>query len=505
MGSADELVRSFRRREPAHRRDEQPVIPARFAWPFLVISTVCRSILCTAVALMLWAVLPNLVGLHSTMIMSGSMTPGLQVGDAVVVRPVTPAQLSPGQILMFDDPDHAGRLRMHRLVSVEDGRLTTKGDANEQADSSTVEFSAVRGAGFLRVPFAGLPEYWVRTGQPLPLVGAAAAGCLLWAGMRLERLLEASAERSRRRHRGVRLAGAHRAAAGLVVLVVLAGGTLAAGPSTAQASYRSSTATVGSWSLCRDRARDTGLPAPRFSWGYGSSTTAAVPDAPIVTSGTVTAGPDPGAILGSGYTRQSCNGTASPYISLATGKPVILESRATSGRPSAVTIATWFRTTSTNGVIADFAAPNTTTPAGASPNLDRVLYVTADGKVAFGNATTNLAGIVTIPWTCTSTSSVTSASTWHLVVATWNDTTGCQLWLDKDPVVVNAPSAGVTIRLLSSFQGRWRVGYDAIPNSVLGLGVGSTDAPYVGDLDETRVWDSVLSDTDVAKVLSRPR
>jgi signal peptidase len=75
-----------------------------------------------------------------------------------------------GKILLADDPDQPGHLRMHRYV--EDGpggTLVTKGDANPQQDSTPLERSAVHGVAFLRVPFVGTPITWVRTGQWVPV------------------------------------------------------------------------------------------------------------------------------------------------------------------------------------------------------------------------------------------------------------------------------------------------------------------------------------------------
>jgi hypothetical protein len=110
------------------------------------------------------------------------MMPRLHPGDIVVARPVDTPQLHPGQVLLFDDPDHAGRLRLHRyLQPATTGMITTKGDANPTADSSAVDLKTVHGVGYLRVPYLGLPILWLRTGAwpATTLVGIA----LLAAGI----------------------------------------------------------------------------------------------------------------------------------------------------------------------------------------------------------------------------------------------------------------------------------------------------------------------------------
>jgi signal peptidase len=133
--------------------------------------------------MLFWAAAPTVVGWEPTTVMTGSMMPRLHPGDVVVTRPVATPQLHPGQVLLFDDPDHAGRLRLHRyLQPATTGMITTKGDANPTADSSAVDLKTVHGVGYLRVPYLGLPILWLRTGQwpdaLLVVMGLLAAGIL---------------------------------------------------------------------------------------------------------------------------------------------------------------------------------------------------------------------------------------------------------------------------------------------------------------------------------------
>jgi hypothetical protein len=129
--------------------------------------------------LILWSVAPAAFGWHPTVVMSGSMLPRLVPGDVVVSRPVAPADLTVGQVVLVDDPDHPGRLRLHRLVRVAaDGRLILRGDANRAVDSSPVARSAVHGVASLRVPYIGRPVLASAHRGPL-LVGLGLALLLL--------------------------------------------------------------------------------------------------------------------------------------------------------------------------------------------------------------------------------------------------------------------------------------------------------------------------------------
>ncbi|WFR66849.1 signal peptidase I [Curtobacterium flaccumfaciens] len=142
-----------------------------------------RAVLATVMGLVFWAVAPLLLGWHTTTVMTGSMEPSLHPGDLVVSKTVAPGELRKGQVLLFDDPDHPGTLRLHRFDSLNsDGTLTTKGDANPAADSTPVSRSAVIGVGYLRIPLIGTPVLWTAEHRTAPLV-ALGAGLVLLTGL----------------------------------------------------------------------------------------------------------------------------------------------------------------------------------------------------------------------------------------------------------------------------------------------------------------------------------
>lgn len=135
-------------------------------WGRVVVGTLARGLVATVLGLALWAAAPALIGWQPTTVMTGSMEPRLVPGDVVVSRPVPPAEVRPGRILLADDPDQPGHLRMHRYVEEgPNGTLVTKGDANPQADSTPLEPAAVHGVAFLRIPFVAAPITWLRDGE----------------------------------------------------------------------------------------------------------------------------------------------------------------------------------------------------------------------------------------------------------------------------------------------------------------------------------------------------
>jgi signal peptidase len=147
-------------------------------WGCVVVATLARGLVATLLGLALWAAAPAVIGWQPTTVMTGSMEPRLHPGDVVVSRPVAASEIRLGQVLLADDPDQPGHLRMHRFVKAgPDGTLVTKGDANPQRDSTTIARSAVHGVAFLRIPAVATPIVWLRAGewQPVALLVLALA------------------------------------------------------------------------------------------------------------------------------------------------------------------------------------------------------------------------------------------------------------------------------------------------------------------------------------------
>jgi signal peptidase I len=118
--------------------------------------------LTTLAALAAAATLPALLGWSTFVVQSGSMTPAVRAGDALVAAPVEPGTIRRGQIALVDDPAVHGRVLSHRVDDIRpDGEIITKGDANAEPDSTPVPADRVLGLARMRVPFVGLPQHWL--------------------------------------------------------------------------------------------------------------------------------------------------------------------------------------------------------------------------------------------------------------------------------------------------------------------------------------------------------
>jgi signal peptidase len=124
--------------------------------------------------LLVWSLLPCLLGWKPQVVLTGSMSPRIHPGDLVLAAPVVAGSVRPGQVVLFRDPVHPGRTVVHRLVRFDgDGNLITRGDANAVEDSTPVSPGAVLGLPRLRVPYIGRPVVWARAHQFSPLLAVA--------------------------------------------------------------------------------------------------------------------------------------------------------------------------------------------------------------------------------------------------------------------------------------------------------------------------------------------
>lgn len=451
-------------REPA--AESHPVL----AWALGFAVPAARSALTVVIALGLFAVAPALFGLQSTTVMSGSMEPGLRAGDVVVLQPAAPEKIRVGQVLMVDDPDRPGRLRLHRLVGVQEGRLVLKGDANPGPDSSHVTVEHVRGIGYFRVPWVGLPVLWARTGQFLP-IGLLLIGLFVLAALACSDGTPEGARRMVRRMRrwSGRLLPAGRTASAARVLVaagMLVGG-IAAQPGAQAVFFAKATNASNSFATGTFPCpyRNT-LPAASLYYTYAQASGSVEPDI---------SGNGADGSLGDGVVRVGgdCASGASQNIAVSSRTGYVVPNSAVQA-PSTFSLSLWFNATTTQGVLASFGDSKKATP---STTVDRQINFDSLGQLQSVMAGQSLAS-------CTISSPSTGA--WHLAVMTYSAGTA-RLYFDgsRRPCSYTLPADP------AGFRGYWRFGYDTILNGP------ATDPYFTGSLDETAVYPTALTASQV--------
>jgi signal peptidase len=110
------------------------------------------------VAVVAGASLPSLFGYHPMVVTSGSMTPGIQVGDVVLIKDIPADQIAVGDIITFTQQDGEGMTthRVHSLKEIDgDTWIQTKGDANADPDPDLTSAKAVYGKVHRQIPAIG--------------------------------------------------------------------------------------------------------------------------------------------------------------------------------------------------------------------------------------------------------------------------------------------------------------------------------------------------------------
>ncbi|WP_217353095.1 signal peptidase I [Haloprofundus sp. MHR1] len=125
-----------------------------------VLNVLAALLLVGAVAPFVVYAVPQVVGAdQSYVVLSASMSPDIQPGDAVVVGSVAPERIAEGDVITFHRSETSDTPVTHRVVDVErngaERRFVTKGDANEDVDPAPVAADAVIGRVVLTLPYVG--------------------------------------------------------------------------------------------------------------------------------------------------------------------------------------------------------------------------------------------------------------------------------------------------------------------------------------------------------------
>ncbi len=93
--------------------------------------------------------MPMPFGVGVSVVLSGSMEPALSVDDVLVVK--SQKEYFVDDMVVFNDH---GTLVVHRIISIVDGKITTKGDANDSADEA-ITAEVIKGKVVKVIPSAG--------------------------------------------------------------------------------------------------------------------------------------------------------------------------------------------------------------------------------------------------------------------------------------------------------------------------------------------------------------
>ena len=134
---------------------DQPVVKARSIGRLIdrLLTVLIVALGVVAVGI---GILVLVAGLHFQVVTSGSMRPTISPGDMAVTQAVPVSSLKVGDVIVFYPPGVTSEPVMHRIVSLENGLIKTRGDANNVDDSWQVTLKGTTAYRMVAVvPFIG--------------------------------------------------------------------------------------------------------------------------------------------------------------------------------------------------------------------------------------------------------------------------------------------------------------------------------------------------------------
>lgn len=99
--------------------------------------------------------------IRTYVITSGSMEPAIPVGSVVISQSTDTYKI--GDIVTFSPGEDKKHHVTHRIVNIEGETITTKGDANEEADMGSITMSQISGKTLFSIPYVGHAVEFAKT------------------------------------------------------------------------------------------------------------------------------------------------------------------------------------------------------------------------------------------------------------------------------------------------------------------------------------------------------
>lgn len=100
---------------------------------------------------------PGILGYKFYNVLTGSMTPTINVGDLVVIKDINPNEVKVGDIITFksENTDNITTHRVKEVLNTSGIEFVTKGDANNVEDPNAVESKYLVGKAVRVIPKVG--------------------------------------------------------------------------------------------------------------------------------------------------------------------------------------------------------------------------------------------------------------------------------------------------------------------------------------------------------------
>lgn len=97
--------------------------------------------------------IPMIFGHTPVVVLSGSMEPTYKVGSVIYYKKVSEKELKEEDVITFNVDN---KTISHRIVSIDNGLIETKGDANNTSDVHKIRYKNIKGkVGNISIPYIG--------------------------------------------------------------------------------------------------------------------------------------------------------------------------------------------------------------------------------------------------------------------------------------------------------------------------------------------------------------
>ena len=163
---------------------------------FLIISLILYNVCIILQSIVYPEDTPSFLGFKTFTIITGSMSPNIEVDDIVITKEVRAIELNRDDIISFKNGENTVT---HRIVDIQEtgkGRIfTTKGDGNDVSDLERVRYDQIEGKYIGRIPKAGIIMEYFKNKYVFGGIVALLGICYVIQNKRIEKKTERKIKR----------------------------------------------------------------------------------------------------------------------------------------------------------------------------------------------------------------------------------------------------------------------------------------------------------------------
>lgn len=131
----------------------------------------------------------SILGHQLYIVLSGSMSPAIETGSLILVKPAEPEDIQHGDVITFRGGISSSSITTHRVTGIEQKEglfFRTKGDANEVEDPLPVNAERLIGKVIFSIPYAGYVFSYARTQNGVVIILVLASLIILAELLRIQ-------------------------------------------------------------------------------------------------------------------------------------------------------------------------------------------------------------------------------------------------------------------------------------------------------------------------------